>query len=296
MNEPEVPVEGMLEARDWTARLIKAFSSDLAREYADWNRRQHPESAYDLDQLTVKAASDVLLAAPIVYWDPDIAAAARNGAEETFTDSDWDRSILGSLKIGSPEWWVIGAKLGDSLEMLDYFELTPEPLRWVSLGMLLAIDEDDTVMGLKLIIDTTAIGRAPNVSANDLRMRSMRLIHRGQDSSGVSRRWLAMFHFMRLPFVDSTEHQHSRATRRQAIRENRDLPQIRVVHLRKRESKVMQAEHEHEWHHQWIVRGHWRRQWYPREDSHKPVYVSPYLKGDPNKPLLSRPVVYKVVR
>jgi hypothetical protein len=39
------------------------------------------------------------------------------------------------------------------------------------------------------------------------------------------------------------------------------------------------------WGYQWIVSGHWRRQYYPASDAHKPVYIAPYVKGPADKPL-----------
>lgn len=51
---------------------------------------------------------------------------------------------------------------------------------------------------------------------------------------------------------------------------------------------------EAEWRHHWWVRGHWRAQWFPSEQAHHPVWVSPYVKGDLDKPLLEK--VYHVNR
>ena len=41
----------------------------------------------------------------------------------------------------------------------------------------------------------------------------------------------------------------------------------------------------------WIVRGHWRNQWYKKEDVHKPKWIDPYWKGDGKKEIEK---VYKV--
>lgn len=40
-----------------------------------------------------------------------------------------------------------------------------------------------------------------------------------------------------------------------------------------------------EWSCQWWVSGHWRRQWYPSSQKHKPVWIAPYIKGPPDRPL-----------
>lgn len=39
------------------------------------------------------------------------------------------------------------------------------------------------------------------------------------------------------------------------------------------------------WSCQWWVSGHWRRQWYPTSQTHKLVYITPYIKGPADKPL-----------
>lgn len=51
-----------------------------------------------------------------------------------------------------------------------------------------------------------------------------------------------------------------------------------------------------DWSCQWIVRGHWRNQWYPSEGRHKQRYVPPYVKGPPDKPLRVTERVVEFVR
>lgn len=43
-----------------------------------------------------------------------------------------------------------------------------------------------------------------------------------------------------------------------------------------------------EWQQRWIVNGHWRNQWYPSLNTHRQVWISPYVKGPEDKPLLVR--------
>lgn len=38
--------------------------------------------------------------------------------------------------------------------------------------------------------------------------------------------------------------------------------------------------------HRWVVRGHWRRQWYPREGAHRPVWIQEHESGPADHPLL----------
>jgi hypothetical protein len=80
-------------------------------------------------------------------------------------------------------------------------------------------------------------------------------------------------------------------------------PLIRVIELRRRES-VLKNRHEQsdnhedmEWSCQWIVRGHWRQQFYPTKHVNQPIWITPYVKGPEDKPLKPpRATVFNVIR
>lgn len=40
------------------------------------------------------------------------------------------------------------------------------------------------------------------------------------------------------------------------------------------------------WSHRWIVDGHWRQQWYPSLGQHRQIWISPYVKGPAELPLI----------
>jgi hypothetical protein len=40
-----------------------------------------------------------------------------------------------------------------------------------------------------------------------------------------------------------------------------------------------------EWKWQWVVRGHWRNQWYPSIKQHRQIWVMPYMKGPEDAPI-----------
>jgi hypothetical protein len=92
--------------------------------------------------------------------------------------------------------------------------------------------------------------------------------------------------FLQLPFV-GTQHALSRQQRRANERAGKKLPEVRTVVLRRQEPKrrEVNAAGDTEWSCQWLVQGHWRRQYYPSENVHKPKWIEEYLKGDPTKPL-----------
>lgn len=76
-------------------------------------------------------------------------------------------------------------------------------------------------------------------------------------------------------------------------------PLVRTVQLRR---TAVGRDHEErtrqiDWSHRWLVSAHWRQQWYPSLDEHRPVLVSPYMKGPEDKPLKVPGVkVFEVVR
>lgn len=49
-------------------------------------------------------------------------------------------------------------------------------------------------------------------------------------------------------------------------------------------------------HHRWIVRGHWRNAWYPSQQRHRPVWISPHMKGPDGAPLLDPDKLVNVLR
>lgn len=65
-------------------------------------------------------------------------------------------------------------------------------------------------------------------------------------------------------------------------------PSVNVVILRRRDSSCRASGDtlgEREYMCQWLVRGHWRQQFYPSTSEHKPIWIEPYVKGPEDKPL-----------
>lgn len=46
--------------------------------------------------------------------------------------------------------------------------------------------------------------------------------------------------------------------------------------------------------HRWVVRGHWRRQWYPSQDRHIPIWITDHIAGPEDKPIVRRDKVTMV--
>lgn len=106
--------------------------------------------------------------------------------------------------------------------------------------------------------------------------------------------------FMQQKILASPVRQAERHVRKRAERGGWQAePIIRVIELRRREILAKHAveQVEQEWSCQWIVRGHWRQQPYPKAGDVKPLWITPYVKGPEDKPLKPpRATVFAVVR
>ena len=79
------------------------------------------------------------------------------------------------------------------------------------------------------------------------------------------------------------------------------VPRCHVVNLRKEIQESIASEGSHgnhvEWSKRWLVRGHWRRQFFPKRGGHAPIWIHPYAKGPDDKPFSEpSPTVYAVNR
>lgn len=106
----------------------------------------------------------------------------------------------------------------------------------------------------------------------------------------------AIWVLLRQRLAVATPAQASRPARRRIGRAmpERSLDDVAVITLRRPAQDASEApEHRSvEWNHRWLVDGHWRQQWYPSLDDHRPVWIAPYVKGPEDKPLVAKARVY----
>lgn len=103
--------------------------------------------------------------------------------------------------------------------------------------------------------------------------------------------------FLNQKVVVHEERKLERAERRRMKQKNAT---VRVIYLRKREHAShteSSGEHKHvEWGHQWVVRGHWRNQYYRSTKENRPLWINPHVKGPDDKPLVHSEKLFAVVR
>lgn len=60
--------------------------------------------------------------------------------------------------------------------------------------------------------------------------------------------------------------------------------ELKVITLREREGNRTGEQFQVDWSCRWHVRAHWRNQWYPSEQAHRPKLIADYIKGPDDKP------------
>lgn len=223
--------------------------------------------------LEIKGADANLAQSQIVLWKNDIAAAAWKG-----------NSIFNKMSVAE-NFWAVDPQLW----------VCPPFMGFPSL--LVFLSPSHQIRELKFFL----FGQE-DIKHNQTQLPFFDVFtlkeNETLDDSSTASHLYAMLEFTHLPFVSTKIESGNRSTRRQAERENLPEPQFRIIHLRHPQKKETQDEGTgREFSCQWIVGGHWRKQWYPSEQKHKPVYILPYVKGPDDQPLKSSPEkLYKVVR
>jgi hypothetical protein len=172
--------------------------------------------------------------------------------------------------------WLV---VGDTVWVTTYVDRDSCPVEWSDrlrlqfpptfpMGCWSApIDED----GQALPVDVGPAGRVVLAAAKTL--------------------WL----LMRQPLAETTDAVYDRASRRRFQREGKEPPPVRVIGLRRPPGSASSGEGGREWHHRWIVRGHWRMAAVGvGRQQRRPVWIAPHVKGPSDAPLLGGEKVYVV--
>lgn len=95
-------------------------------------------------------------------------------------------------------------------------------------------------------------------------------------------------------FVDVEEAHISRPERRRLARLGANPRRWVTANLTRRASAKKPGDVSSvDWSHRWMVRPHWRNQWYPSQGGHKMKYIHPYIKGPEDKELIIKPMFFK---
>lgn len=108
----------------------------------------------------------------------------------------------------------------------------------------------------------------------------------------LQRTILATWLLMGQTLVRSEPMTAPRAARRRIERLDPVLdPTVRYIDLRRARTEPTDrpdgvGTSTREYRHRWIVRGHWRNQYYPSRNDHRPIWIDPHFAGPEGKPLL----------
>lgn len=106
----------------------------------------------------------------------------------------------------------------------------------------------------------------------------------------------ALWAFMRQEIAAREPVWTRRSVAKQLQRRQLRTDPVTLIKLRRRAPGPERGDRTFEYSHQFIVKGHWRRQWYPSEQRHRQIRIHPYLKGPDGAPMLNREHLYGVVR
>lgn len=118
----------------------------------------------------------------------------------------------------------------------------------------------------------------------------------GESTVGWVQAVRAAWLLMTQPGVTDVAAEHvSKSVRRRAERDGYRLDDIRVVRIRHRADSPHPAGEATEgrtYRVRWAVRGHWRNQWYPSQERHRPLWINPHIKGPDGAPLHTSDTVH----
>lgn len=234
-----------------------------------------------VDDSSIRAIGTMLPAAPIIIWDADMYELAIGGF-----DSFVGLQNSNVWHPDSPEFWyynqfsidirALGGALGQSVE--DSHECRG--------GLFIpASHTRDGVAVFVLVMLPEVRGR--------FYFRFMRM---DVVTASVAQT-LAAYAFTQQKLAARERVALPRAARRRIDKAGKPQPEIRIIQLRQR-APSGSASGEREYHHKWIVKGHWRRLHEPRKnDGAEVTFVHAYVKGPQDAPLIQpRESVYVVAR
>lgn len=113
----------------------------------------------------------------------------------------------------------------------------------------------------------------------------------------LGRFWMTLLRFLGERWIGIDHVRPDRHQAKRAVKRLDRVPTIKVIHLRRAAARDSESgDGNVEWTHRWIVRGHWRNQWYPALGVHKPRWIAEYVKGPEGAPLIVHDKIFSVER
>ncbi|MGB3673996.1 MAG: hypothetical protein WA988_06125 [Candidatus Nanopelagicales bacterium] len=121
-------------------------------------------------------------------------------------------------------------------------------------------------------------------TADNSESDAMRAIYQGWTQPQMLRLMLSFTHMLRQEkLIDTSTVSASGSA---SSRSRRGGPgSVTYLSYRPRTSSASRASSTRTYSHRWVVRGHWRRQWYPSQNRHHPIWITEYIAGPDNSPV-----------
>ena len=105
--------------------------------------------------------------------------------------------------------------------------------------------------------------------------------HRSKDNLEFYRKIQCFFRLTTQTIASRTPSVAPRSSRRRAADVVRSVATVTVVSLRRRDNEAGEGGSSEgvAWSCRWVVRGHWRKQWYPSIETHRHIWIDPFVKG-----------------
>lgn len=120
-----------------------------------------------------------------------------------------------------------------------------------------------------------SLGSIPVDGEDQLRLDGMTLMRAAQTTLALMREFRAASRYRERP---------DRPTRKSVRRAGLPERDVLVVRLRRERSLGERVGDHIDYAYRFMVSGHWRDQWYPSAQTHRQVWISPYVKGPDDKP------------
>lgn len=252
----------------------------------------HGEISIDL-RLFATGLVVALKQAKLILWKRDLWNASLRGAAEAFRECKIKFDEFDDLA-GNIHLWCFNAVRGEAMA-----DVHGDP-DWKNLLLVAILVTYFERKSQKTIQATTFFLEKEEPKKDGFRIIPLPALREGETTDGFHASICAALSFLKLKLTAlQPAHLESKKKIRRLKKQFGELPDIRVVTLRRRE-KQDRLPQEHgpiEWQHKWIVQGHWRKQWYPSVGENRPIYIESYVKGPEDLPLLQhRETMYKVAR
>lgn len=251
--------------------VLRAYTDAGARFDQEIETLQSAELLFvnrDMTELSVKAGR-TLPTFKIEEHDVPFPTGFMAFDEPIFNTSDGEN-------VSAISWRVGAASYGEELRTSIWFTLYSDTSR---IAHSRTVPERYAYFDFGLCLVSSSLESADS----DAGVQSIR--------SQVVRTAVSAWLIMQQPLVEVAEVTPDRAARKRIRRAGQEPQPVRVINLR-RPRETGEGVGTSNYHHQWVVRGHWRQHWYPKLQLHRPVWIAPHIKGPEGAPLIGGEKVY----